>query len=276
MMSARSPCRSERTATSTSSIDVGAAVLTVLTCWAAVHAIADTLKTHTPAPSRRMLRTGSSGCPGDRADAVPAGPGGNLVGSRANDRVCVRTGRLMAPHLHPLGDALHSVGLAWIAAQPFRVGFKITRSAALQGCPRGGCRPKGLRYMSPRAILKRTLKGCATSAIRFVAVVFGEGDYRTRTEDRPPPPALAAGDRLALGSLVATVDTLFDHPRLVSLHFDGGPSEMWAGLARHGRPIQYAHLAEPLAMWDVWTPIASVPVAFEPPSAGFVLDWAAL
>ena len=26
-------------------------------------------------------------------------------------------------------------------------------------------------------------------------------------------------------------------------------------------------------MWDVWTPIAALPVAFEPPSAGFVLDW---
>ena len=29
----------------------------------------------------------------------------------------------------------------------------------------------------------------------------------------------------------------------------------------------------PLALWDVWTPIASPPVAFEPPSAGFALDW---
>ena len=29
----------------------------------------------------------------------------------------------------------------------------------------------------------------------------------------------------------------------------------------------------PLAMWDVWTPIAGLPVAFEPPSAGFALDW---
>jgi S-adenosylmethionine:tRNA ribosyltransferase-isomerase len=26
-------------------------------------------------------------------------------------------------------------------------------------------------------------------------------------------------------------------------------------------------------MWDVWTRIAGQPVAFEPPSAGFVLDW---
>ena len=30
---------------------------------------------------------------------------------------------------------------------------------------------------------------------------------------------------------------------------------------------------EPLALWDVWTPIAALPVAFEPPSAGFALDW---
>ena len=26
-------------------------------------------------------------------------------------------------------------------------------------------------------------------------------------------------------------------------------------------------------MWDVWTPIAGLPAAFEPPSAGFALDW---
>jgi S-adenosylmethionine:tRNA ribosyltransferase-isomerase len=26
-------------------------------------------------------------------------------------------------------------------------------------------------------------------------------------------------------------------------------------------------------LWDVWTPIAALPVAFEPPSAGFALDW---
>jgi S-adenosylmethionine:tRNA ribosyltransferase-isomerase len=28
-----------------------------------------------------------------------------------------------------------------------------------------------------------------------------------------------------------------------------------------------------LALWDVWTPIAGFPAAFEPPSAGFALDW---
>ena len=35
-------------------------------------------------------------------------------------------------------------------------------------------------------------------------------------------------------------------------------------------------LSTPLALWDVWTAVAGPPVAFEPPSAGFALDWRAL
>ena len=63
------------------------------------------------------------------------------------------------------------------------------------------------------------------------------------------------------------------HPRLVALKFEGPADRVWAGIAQHGRPIQYAYLDRPLALWDVWTPIAALPVAFEPPSAGFALDW---
>jgi S-adenosylmethionine:tRNA ribosyltransferase-isomerase len=111
---------------------------------------------------------------------------------------------------------------------------------------------------------------------RFSAVVFGAGDFRTRTEDRPAPPALSAGDRLVLGPLRATVERVLGRARLVSLLFEGTPDEVWAGLARHGRPIQYAHVPSPLALWDVWTRFAGPPVAFEPPSAGFALDWRAL
>jgi S-adenosylmethionine:tRNA ribosyltransferase-isomerase len=111
---------------------------------------------------------------------------------------------------------------------------------------------------------------------RFSAVVFGDGDFHTRTEDRALPPSLDAGDRLVLGPLRATVERTLGHGRLVSLLFEGTPDEVWAGLARHGRPIQYAHVDEPLALWDVWTRIAGPPVAFEPPSAGFALDWRAL
>ena len=97
-----------------------------------------------------------------------------------------------------------------------------------------------------------------------------------RTEDRPKPPTLTPGDRLDLGPLRATVARVLNHPRFISLEFDGSPGEIWEGLSRHGRPIQYAHVQIPLALWDTWTPIAGPPVAFEPPSAGFVLDWAVL
>ena len=107
----------------------------------------------------------------------------------------------------------------------------------------------------------------------FSAVIFGAGDFHTPTEHRPLPPALDPGDRLTLGPLTAVVGQLLGHPRLAVLRFAGAPDTIWAGLARHGRPIQYAHIASPLALWDVWTAIAGPPVAFEPPSAGFALDW---
>src|SRR5215470_8804271 len=110
----------------------------------------------------------------------------------------------------------------------------------------------------------------------FSAVVFGEGDFRTRTEDRPRPPSLAEGDQLQMGPLSAKILHLLGHPRLVLLKFDHSRDELWAGLAHHGRPIQYSHVPLPLSLWDVWTPIAGPPVAFEPPSAGFALDWSIL
>jgi S-adenosylmethionine:tRNA ribosyltransferase-isomerase len=107
----------------------------------------------------------------------------------------------------------------------------------------------------------------------FTAVIFGAGDFHTRTEDRLPPPILVAGDELVLGPLHATVEQVLGHARLVLVRFTGHADHVWAGLAHHGKPIQYAHVATPLKLWDVWTRIAGPPVAFEPPSAGFVLDW---
>jgi S-adenosylmethionine:tRNA ribosyltransferase-isomerase len=93
------------------------------------------------------------------------------------------------------------------------------------------------------------------------------------TESRPAPPPLTRGDQLMLGPLTATITEILGHPRLVSLQFTGSPHEIWAGIAQHGHPIQYAHIRAPLALWDVWPLVAAHPVAFEPPSAGFVLNW---
>ena len=116
----------------------------------------------------------------------------------------------------------------------------------------------------------------ASDVICFTAVVFGAGDFRTPTEHRPPPPALHPGDVLRLGPLHAIVQTVLAHPRLIELRFENTAAEIWEGLARHGRPIQYSYVPEPLAIWDTWTPIAGLPAAFEAPSAGFILDWRAI
>src|SRR5262245_12379632 len=109
--------------------------------------------------------------------------------------------------------------------------------------------------------------------MRFAAIAFGAGDYRSRTEDRMLPPSVAPGDRLTLGPLVAIVECPLGDPRLFRLRFLGDCATVLVGLARHGRPIQYAHVPEPLVLRDVWTRIAANPIAFEPPSAGFALDW---
>src|ERR1043166_8750171 len=101
----------------------------------------------------------------------------------------------------------------------------------------------------------------------FSAVVFGEGDFHTRTEDRPQPPPLRPSEKLVLGPLTAIVEKLLGHPRLVMLRFAGTPDEVWSGLASHGRPIQYSHLQSSLELWDVWTKIAGLSVALEPPCA---------
>src|SRR5215207_5680014 len=74
---------------------------------------------------------------------------------------------------------------------------------------------------------------------RFSAIVFGDGDFHMRTEDRPLPPRFKRGDTFVLGPLRATIESVLGHPRLVSLLFAGTADEIWAGLASHGRPIQY-------------------------------------
>ena len=113
-------------------------------------------------------------------------------------------------------------------------------------------------------------------ATRFDAIAFGAGDHRTRTEQRMPPPPLAPGDRLALGPLTAVVELPPAVPRLIRLRFLGTRAAVLCGLAGHGKPIQYAHVPQPLALGQVWTAIAANPIAIEAPSAGFALDWRSL
>jgi S-adenosylmethionine:tRNA ribosyltransferase-isomerase len=109
----------------------------------------------------------------------------------------------------------------------------------------------------------------------WVAVLLGPGDWRMRTEDRPPPEPVATGDTLAFdGGLRATITALTPLSRpLVELHFNRSGHALWADLYRLGRPVQYSYLRGPLALWHVQNRFAERPWAAESPSAGRPLTW---
>lgn len=123
---------------------------------------------------------------------------------------------------------------------------------------------------------------------RFWAVLFGAGDWRARTEDRPPPPALPVGARLDFAPPVAEIAPGAAEiralaaeivgrsplsPRLVELRFDRAGDALWSALYAAGRPVQYSYLAHALPLWAVQTVYAARPWAFEMPSAGRPLSW---
>ena len=141
-----------------------------------------------------------------------------------------------------------------------------TLPASLSGTHLATGSPIELRLAGRRSLVSQHID-------TFTAVAFGAGDFRTPTESRPLPPPFSVGDALQLGPLHAVVREILEHPRLIEVRFEGSGQEIWEGLARHGHPIQYSYLSAPLALWDTWTTIASRPVAFEAPSAGFLLDW---
>jgi S-adenosylmethionine:tRNA ribosyltransferase-isomerase len=121
----------------------------------------------------------------------------------------------------------------------------------------------------------RLLEGPHASFTR--AVLFGAGDYRTPTEDRAPPPLLKPGATLALGAErleVVYVSAL--SPRLVLLRWPGDLAARFQLLYRHGRPVQYSYVPEPVALWDVQTAFAARPWAVEMPSAARPLTSALL
>lgn len=112
----------------------------------------------------------------------------------------------------------------------------------------------------------------------WLALALGRGDQRVPTEDRAPPPALPPGTELHFGhgasARVVSVDER--SPRLLRILFHQQGSELWQSLYRAARPIQYAYLREPLALWSVQTAYAARPWAVELPSAGKPLDFETL
>ena len=106
---------------------------------------------------------------------------------------------------------------------------------------------------------------------RLAGVLLGPGDHAIRTEDRAAPPPLAAGERVQLGPIAATVTAASGRRVELEAELDG--DALWQALYAHGRPIQYAHRPEPLPLWAVQTAYAARPWAAEMPSAGRPLTW---
>jgi S-adenosylmethionine:tRNA ribosyltransferase-isomerase len=107
------------------------------------------------------------------------------------------------------------------------------------------------------------------------AAVFGAGDWRTPTEDRPSPPRFAQGEEILIApdfrARVRGEDQLSE--RLLDLEFDLSGEELWRNLYRHGKPVQYSYMNDDLKLWSVQNVYSSRPWAAEMPSAGHALSW---
>lgn len=99
-------------------------------------------------------------------------------------------------------------------------------------------------------------------------MLLAPGDHRTRTEDRPRPPALSPGDVIRFGDLSALVLAVSRKGRAARVRFDREGADLFVAIHRLGKPIQYAHVPKPLALWHVTSLFASRPWAMEMPSAG--------
>jgi S-adenosylmethionine:tRNA ribosyltransferase-isomerase len=106
------------------------------------------------------------------------------------------------------------------------------------------------------------------------AVIFGAGDWRTPTEDRPSPPHFKKGEELIFsGGFRARV--LRENElsrRLLDLEFNLSETELWRSIYLSGKPVQYSYMNEELKLWSVQNVYSSRPWAVEMPSAAHAFD----
>jgi S-adenosylmethionine:tRNA ribosyltransferase-isomerase len=109
---------------------------------------------------------------------------------------------------------------------------------------------------------------------RWRAALFGAGEWRQRTEDRPAPPPLALGASMRFGDLGARLVSVSKiSARIIELEFDREDEELLAAIYEQGHPVQYSYLNEELAVWSVQTVYGGRPWAVEMPSAGRPITW---
>ena len=107
------------------------------------------------------------------------------------------------------------------------------------------------------------------------AVLFGAGNWRTPTEDRPAPPRFKEGAAISFAqdfSARVRQASQFSS-RLLELEFNRSGTDLWRDIYRHGKPVQYSYMSNELKLWSVQNVYGSRPWAVEMPSAGHALDW---
>lgn len=131
--------------------------------------------------------------------------------------------------------------------------------------------PASLRARTPGGALVEVRLASLHGRREASCVLFGDGDWRTDTDARPPPPTLAVDDALTFvnGARARVTSVSSASARLVELALEEGS---WSSLAYAlGAPVQYAYLARDLPVGLAQTPYASEPWAVEMPSAGRAL-----
>jgi S-adenosylmethionine:tRNA ribosyltransferase-isomerase len=75
------------------------------------------------------------------------------------------------------------------------------------------------------------------------AVLFGAGNWRTKTEDRLAPPSLRMGERIYFENDSVSIRGISVlSPRLLEINFERSEFETWQFIYRIGKPIQYSGL----------------------------------
>jgi S-adenosylmethionine:tRNA ribosyltransferase-isomerase len=130
--------------------------------------------------------------------------------------------------------------------------------------------PASLEGSTEQGAVEVRLASEGATSSEWNAVLFGTGDWRQRTEDRPAPPALATGAVVDFAQgLSARIERVFGlSPRLVALRFDREGEDLWSALYRAGRPVQYSYLCGPLSLGQVQTVFGARPCSVEMASAG--------
>ncbi|MEO8554277.1 MAG: S-adenosylmethionine:tRNA ribosyltransferase-isomerase [Kofleriaceae bacterium] len=193
----------------------------------------------------------------------------------------------IADSLHPRGRTValradevsrHAVRL--VVVDRARGEVKVVPFAVLPSLLRVG----DLVVVNDAATLPASIYGTTARAERFElrlsagldgsrlhGVVFGDGDYHTKTEDRAAPPKIVVGEKVTLGGIEAVVESLA--ARRICLVATVGDDELWQALYAAATPIQYAHRVDPLPLYAVQTAYAARPWSVEMPSAGRALTW---